>query len=275
MIKNNFIYTCVFVWFLFPVAEVMSQANLQVFPTRLALSDSQRVGTFSVRHLGDKPQKYKAKVVFYRMFEDGSMSEQVEKPNESEKSLIDHVKITPRSVKLIPNVEQVMRILVVPKKELPEGDYRAHIYFEPDDEVIDEADVKNQSNKSVTMNIRAKIAVAVPVVYRRGQASATFGIDDLKLVSSPKGGPKFSLYITRKGNAFGYGSLVLSLIPKKGKAVEIGRVSGLAVYVDRRQAQFPVQIPSGLSLIGAKLKADFIDDEIPKDILLSTKEVNL
>ena len=114
-------------WFI--VCSTAVRADLQVFPTRLVMSDQKRVVNLSLRHLGDKPGTYRVSAIFFRMKENGSM-DPVNDPTEAERSLVKHLKFSPRQITISPNSEQVIRVMFSGPGKLVEGDHRAHLHIE-------------------------------------------------------------------------------------------------------------------------------------------------
>src|SRR5688572_24738357 len=99
-----------------------AHANLQVYPTRIQLSDSVRTAHVSMRHVGTKPGHYKVTPVFYRMTSAGSL-ELTDKPGPTERSLAPMLRFSPRKTTIPPNQEQVVRVMYSGPKDLPEGEY--------------------------------------------------------------------------------------------------------------------------------------------------------
>ena len=98
------------------------------------------------------------------------------------------------------------------------------------------------------------------MIVRQGQTSATVTMDDLALVPGAEGkAPAVRFVFHRQGNQSVYGDIVAHYAPDHGKAVEIGKVAGVAVYVPNatRKEQLPLTLPTGTSLHGGKLTVRF------------------
>ncbi|OFZ18934.1 MAG: hypothetical protein A2X94_13365 [Bdellovibrionales bacterium GWB1_55_8] len=227
-------------------------ANLQVFPTRVVLTDQKKNGSLSMRHIGPKMERYRISAVFYQMKPDGSMS--LLKDGRSEPtSLVQHLRFSPREVVLQPGTEQVLRLMLHPRKRLPDGDYRAHIYFEPADSAEQEGTAPSAANGA--MQLRAKIAVAIPVILR-GNATAKPAIENLQLVRKPKAAPEFTANLVRIGSGFLFGDLHLFFTPAGGAEESVGTILGLSSYIDSRTIRFPVSADAD-KLRNGKFRVEF------------------
>lgn len=221
----------------FSTARAM--ANLQVFPTRVVLSDQIKTAQISVRHRGAKKMRYRIDVVYYKMKPDGSM-EQIKDVNAGEKTAAGYFRYSPRQVELEPNVEQVVRLLLRTPPELAEGDYRAHLYFEGMDEG-DEQPVAATDPNGAQMLLKARIAVAVPVVVRKGKPRLTVELSNLKLNKSAQGPSSYSVEVTRTGDAFLYGDFFVYHTPAGGKTpVLVSQSNGVSSYIEKRTVSYPL-----------------------------------
>jgi hypothetical protein len=241
------------------LGSINAFASIQVFPTRVELSDENRVANISVRHRGNAPGHYRIDAVFYRMSEDGTMNV-VTDATPAERSLVKYLRFNPRQTTLPPNLEQVVRIIVAPPKDLPEGDYRAHLHFMPTDDA--EADTStaapNGKKNKIQIALDAKLALAIPVVFRHGAPKVNAQLSKLKVVTNADKQLAFSAELSSEGNAFAFGDFVPVFTPKGGAPVELGAARGVASYVPKRMVSFPFSMPAGLtSLSGGKLRLEF------------------
>jgi hypothetical protein len=182
--------------------------SLMVLPTRLSLSDKQKVTTVGLRHLGSKEGKYRISLIFNRMLEDGSLQE-IKEPTQEERAALNLIRFSPRIAILQPNVEQVARVMVVAPKSLPPGEYRAHLLFEPTDDTEGEISsiAPTKENKGIGMKLEAKVSVAIPVIYSHGETSFEVKLGSPSLTYSTKGEILLSVPIESSGNAFPRGDL--------------------------------------------------------------------
>jgi len=103
--------------------------------------------------------------------------------------------------------------------------------------------------KQVGVVLNALVGAAIPVIVRHGETVARVSLSDLALVKVNAGAgeatPALSFHIHREGNRSVYGDLIARFTPKGGEAVEVGRATGVAVYVPNglRKVVLPLQTP--------------------------------
>ena len=225
--------------------------DIQVFPLRVMLTEKQKSAQLTIRHTGAKPTRYKISVVYYKMAIDGSVLK-ADPPEQQDKSAAQFFRYSPKEITLDPNVEQVVRIMTRPLARVSEGEYRAHLHFEAMDESTDPAAPGTQQGESA-MQLKARIAVAIPIIVRKGNPALTVKLSDLKIEKTPDGKPTFSAMLFKEGDAFAYGDFELRLKTKKGVEKVVGEVKGISSYIPNRKIQYPIEAsklePGTLTLI--------------------------
>lgn len=241
------------------IFQATARASLQVYPTRIILSDQKRVASVSLRHLGEKPGEYRISAVFYRMKANGS-NEMVKDPTPEERSATQYLRFSPRSATIPPRREQVVQVMYIGPKNLPEGEYRAHLHFEPmfDDEPIS---LTAKSGSGISMAVKARVAIAIPVIYRRGKPQYSVSLSDLKLVKTASG-YEYTLQMDRKGNAYPFGDFEAFFTPAGGSAQSVGLARGIACYLDKRSVGYPLTIPPNLKIANGSFSVEFREPEV-------------
>ncbi|MEK6706936.1 MAG: hypothetical protein AABZ06_14225 [Bdellovibrionota bacterium] len=254
------IRSCAVVLLAFFLVET-SWANLQVFPTRLVLTDHKKTGHLSLKHVGDKQERYKITAVFYRMNSDGGMQLVEHAAYGVPESAVRLLRFSPREVTLNPNVEQILRVMFFSRDKIEDGEYRAHLHFEPVVEPVgseNQSAAKNPKDGGLTMQLQAKIAVAVPVIYRRGNPKALVRLSDPKLVKFEDGKSGFSVSIHREGKAFLFGDFNVFFRPSSGgEQTLVGLINGVSSYIDLRVAKYPLSPPDGFKMDSGKLVIEY------------------
>ncbi len=233
-------------------------ADLQVFPLRVLLSEKDRNTQISVRHRGKTPMKYRITTVFYKMSPDGTMKI-LDKKQVTEKSADSLFRYSPKQVLLEPDIEQVIRVVMRAPADLPEGEYRTHLHFEG----IEDASEKPATQEKASdpqMILKARMAVAIPIIVRKGNPTFKVTLTDLKYVKTSDQKPAFSVDMKREGNGIPFGTFeVLSLIAGKEPKV-VGVVNGVSSYIDFRNVTFPLLeapiVPGKLKVVFKKPAAD-------------------
>jgi fimbrial chaperone protein len=104
------------------------------------------------------------------------------------------------------------------------------------------------------------VGASIPVIVRQGETYATLKLVQLALQPASAGRPPtLDFQIERGGNSSVYGDISASFTPRSGAAHELGRASGVAVYLPNplRRAALPLQLPPGLALEHGVLQLQF------------------
>lgn len=206
-------------------------ASLQVFPLRVDLNTREKTSSVTVRNRGDAPMTYQVSLVYYEQDLSGQMRAS-EKPDTADRSLTPHVRFSPRRVTLAAGESQVVRLMVRPRSELGEGDYRAHIRFEP----LGSMKPSTGQETSMQMQLEARVAVNIPILYRHGQPTGTIDLKDFVIRKDEEHGHVFDVKMVREGPIFPMG--VFRLYHVDNKEDMIGLVKGVSSYRDERQFIF-------------------------------------
>lgn len=232
-----------------------ARADLQVYPTRLTLGDAVRTGILTVRNRGEKAETYRVVTKYFRMRPDGNL-EPVSDAGQIERPLLkEHLRFSPREFTLKPASEQVVRVLYAGPGDLPEGEYRCHLSVEPrpSDPIESGGETKKGALKAV---LETKLAVAVPVFFRRGKPSSEVALENLRLVSTPDGGTAALVDMKFQGSGYPFGAFHALLSRGDDEGEEIGVLRGVAAYVSPRTVSVPLSVPKE-KLSGRKLRIEF------------------
>ncbi len=256
------------------IASVLSHsafAELQVFPLRVVLSDKDRSAQISLRHKGTKKERYRITAVFYRMGQDGSMT-LVEKTLPEEHNGSSLFRYSPRQVELEPNVEQVVRLMARMPADLAEGEYRCHLHFESmsDD---DTTMVPGTTSSGAQMMLKARMAVAIPVIIKKGTTSSKVSLNSFKILKDKDGKYSFSVEMLKEGNGFAYGTLEITATSAKGEIETVSTINGISTYIPKRTVSMPLSISS---LPSGKIRMIFKDPNgADGEALASTEAVSI
>ena len=229
----------------------LAHANLQVLPTRIVLSNKARTAQVTLRHTGKTETRYRIKPIFYRMQPNGAMEEV--KPGEDDRSAIDLIRYSPRQVYQKPNIEQVVRVMLRLPPGLPEGEFRAHLHFEAADEL---APGEHGDGADSRMILQARLAVAIPVIVRNGDAQVKAQLSNLKLIKLDGEKSAYSVDLKKEGNGFVYGDFVVTFKDAKGKVRQLSLAKGVSSYIPNRTVSYPLESrPPGKGTLEVQLRA--------------------
>lgn len=245
-------------------------ADLQVFPLRVVLTEKNRNAQISVRHKGTKPMRYRITTIFYRMSKDGAMTA-IASPSADEHFGDKYFRYSPRQVDLEPNVEQVVRLALRFPADLPKGEYRAHLHFEGIDEQEKPSDTPTE-DKTAKMILKARIAVAIPIILRKGQPEVKVAFKNLKTTMTQDNKLAWETTMIKEGSASVYGDFELKHQPPGGAETVVGIVKGVSSYIPERTVRFPFQVEK---LGPGKLTLTFMSSADEGGAVLATTETVL
>ncbi len=236
-------------------------ASLQVFPTRVVLTDKHRVAQLTLTHTGTTTTTYQITPVFFSMLPNGTLKA-VKTPAPSERSAEKLVHFSPREITLQPGVLQVFKVLSYLPKDLPEGEYRIHLNFAPltADTPIDAASTPGKDSKKVAVAITTLVAVAIPIVVKHGKIEFKVSLSNLKLVYSEKLEPEITVDLSNSGNGYPWGTFNVFFTPFGSKeAIPLGKLIGISNYNYQRSVRMPLEVPKNTQLKNGTLRLTYTE----------------
>jgi len=226
-----------------------AKAELSIIPTRVVFEDRDRFEEVVLLNTGDETRTYDLSWEFFRMIEGSSKSlqERVDGPI-TDFNLSKHVVFTPRRVTLAPKGRQKIRLALRRPAEVPPGDYRAYLQFNPNLEVVED----NQDAESPSVAVNFRYRFSIPVIFQAGDLDVTAKIENVTLGRNQKtGNLNARIVIGRSGRSSSLGYLFVY----DGEGKVIGEISNAHVYpeVNTREFKVPLQV--------ADIAGDFVEVE--------------
>lgn len=239
-----------------------ARADLMLYPTRVVMTGNQRSAQVEIINRGTGPETYRINIVNRRMSETGEIVEAPElQPGEQ---FADAMLVyTPRQVTLQPGESQTIRVSVRKPTGLTDGEYRSHLQFDRVADATGASDLENTARPQagqVAIQMAALVGASIPVIVRHGPTNATVTLSGAELIpAKDEAKPLLAFTFNRMGNQSVYGDILATYTPSSGKAVEIGKVDGVAVYVPNatRTVRIPLTMPEGMALKGGTIKLTF------------------
>jgi P pilus assembly chaperone PapD len=231
--------------------------DLLVAPTRIVLEGRTRSAEVTLINTGAEAATYRVSFVNLRMDEEGGTREiTADEALPDEQFSEGLIRYSPRQVTLEPRVAQTVRMQVRLPADLPAGEYRSHLLFRA---VPPTKGLPGSPGEATGLSIQLTpiYGVAIPVIVRHGETTATVTLTDLKLIGSATAetGPALQFWIRRTGNQSVHGNLTATFVPGAGKPVVVGKANGVAVYTPNpaRHAIMQLHPPPGLLLQPGRL----------------------
>lgn len=228
-------------------------ADLMIYPTRVVLEKNQRAAQIEIASRENHVETYRISLINRRMTETGEIVE-AKDIQAGEQFAGELLRYSPRQVTLQPGAMQTIRLSVRKPSDLAAGEYRSHLQFDLVADAEGKADLgaaTKPKQEQTGFTLRALIGVSIPVIVRHGETTVSATLDELAF--EPAQGdarPALAFIIKRDGNRSVYGDLVAEFTPAGGKATEVLKMSGVAVYVPNalRRVHFSLNLPKGIIL---------------------------
>lgn len=206
--------------------------SLSFKPQRIVLDAKSSTASLSLTNTGQQAETFRIELVDMVYQDDGKVVPATKTPA-GHPSAKDFVRFSPSQVRLEPGETQTVRLLVRAPETLPDGEYRVHAVMR---QLPNVTAVKPALNPNVVAGaIGIEQGVAIPVIIRRGQTTATGSIDAVKVVDAKAGTPgQLDLWLARQGNR----SLYTNLVIKDKAGAVIFETKGVAVPVPNTKRRF-------------------------------------
>ena len=230
-------------------------------PTLVELSDGQRSTTVSVVNQGDATGVFTIDWVDYTMTEDGGL---VVHEGDAPWSLRPHTRYSPRRVTLRPGETQRVKLALRRGVDVPEGEYYSHLKVLILNDNVDAAAEQPGGEAATTqrtLTVRARTALAVPVIWRNSRAKPLAVIETARF--DPKS-HELSVHVSRVGLLSTRGYLHVVHTAADGSRRTLAEPTPFVIYpsVGRRVARIAISAVS----------ADAIDSAGQVDVVYSTEK---
>lgn len=219
-----------------------------VSPMAVYISDRTRTGTLTLFNNGTRSEEIEINFAFGYAQSDSIGNVRVEFMDSvppEEPSLVPFLRAFPQRIQLAPGQRQIVRLLVNPPADLPQGEYWGRVLVSS---IGGQAPVE-QSLGDVRVNLQIKTVIAVAVNYRHGQVETSLREHDSRATLAGDTARLF-LDLERDGNAAYLGRITADLLDTRG-AVITSVTEDVAVY---RRVLWRVDLPLPAEL-GARTPA--------------------
>ncbi len=246
------------------LAAGIAHAELSISPRRLILDETERAATVTLMNRGADPETYRIYWVYRRMTETLGVeaAENASEVGTGDAAAI--IRYAPRQVTLMPGESQTVRLLVRRPADMAEGEYRAHLMFEREPDLITG---HTTGASELSLNVHVTYGITIPVIVRHGNAAPASAILHGELA---EGGEVLQVSLERVGAQSLYGQL-RALHVADGRETVLAMVPNFAVYseVGRATRRLPLTWPEGSPSLEGEIHLELIDAETGTDRLIA------
>lgn len=212
-------------------------AAVTVSPSALFIDARSRTGTLTLYNGGTLPEEVEVSFAFGYPVSDANGTINVELRDTAaagEPSIVPWLRAFPRRLVLQPGQRQVLRVLVQPPADLPEGEYWGRVLVrsrggQPPIE---------QTRGDVRVQLNVETVIATALMFRKGPVETGISVGEAAAETVPEG-VQFTVDMARGGNAAYLGRLRAQLVGPDGR-VRSEVEDAVAVYRTlRRRFVFP------------------------------------
>lgn len=217
-------------------------AQLQVYPTHLTLTPENSATYLNLKNNGGEAKTFEISLVRFEMQPDGSMLKNEMVPREVGEVL----KFSPKKVTLAAGEKQVVRVMATTFDGLAEGESYVHLHFVPEVSSSPSPDEKAKV-KNNQFALQARVAVAVPVIFRKGKGIIEAQLEDLTVSENENHDWILRFLLKKKGAFFLFGDLEILAVVETAKDSEanlgppeelsIAHIVGLGSYLPERYVE--------------------------------------
>lgn len=140
----------------------------------------------------------------------------------------DLVVFSPKRVTIPAGGSQQIRLMLRKPADLPDGEYRSHLYVMPEKAAVREGDGNTGQANQTTIALKMMAGVSFPVIVRQGNLSSAARFEDVRLTRQG-GNLSLSLLLNRQGQRSLYGDIMLYC---PGRESPVYQMRGIAVYAE-------------------------------------------
>lgn len=250
-------------------AASSASGRVDILPRKIFLDDRERSADITILNMGAESGTIRLSIISYRQDESGTYA-LLEGPLSPDFDPEQFVRFSPRQFVLPPGGRQKVRVSVQRPASLPDGEYRFHVKAMSYDDKNSEAAPSQGSRLAIQMNV----AVAIPVVVRKGAIESGARIENATLLGATQneyGRPALKFDVSRTGAAGTMGTIEAFWEVAGSPPVKIAGVGNFNVFaeVPKRTVIVPLEQPlSGAGVVRIRYRNDFGDKGVFDEVVL-------
>lgn len=252
-------------------------AGLVLNPQRIVFQDKEKAASLELLNTDEVEGRYQIFFEQKRMLENGSIVD-VPEAEQTGTYASKMIRYSPRRVDILGGGAQTLRLAVRRPRDLPDGEYLSHLVLKQIPNKVNsatETSSDEQGEKQLNLSVQPVLKLAIPVIVRKGELTASTDLSDIKLIPREDSNSVLQFTLHRSGNRSLYGDVEIyeNMNGEMGK--RIGFVRGIALYHETDKRLVNVQLNDTISPEANKLTVRFIENEKYGGDLKVEKELNL
>lgn len=243
-----------------PPSFAQGAGDLLVSPTRVVFEGRDRAETLSLSNRGSTTATFRISIVNMVMDDNGELREVDPIPADL-KTAEALIQYAPRQVVIPPGGTQAVRLSLRKPANLPDGEYRSHIFFRavPPESAGQSVSSAGPQDNSLEIRLIPIYGITIPAIVRHGTLDLKVGIGPIAL-EDVDGGKAAAFTLTRSGTRSSFGDIrIVYRRAAGGEPLVVGQITRLAVYTPNasRKVLVPLQLPDGVTLGAGTLEVSY------------------
>ncbi len=218
---------------------------LRITLKRVIFEGPKRAEMITIINSSDEPETYRLGWRHFRMTADKSLVVVPEDQLTPDiKPVVGMIRFAPRRFTVPPKSSQQVRMMLRMPADLPDGEYRSHLWVRPEADVdaIRLKATKEVEKKGAKggVSLTMLAGVTMPIIVRKGNLEASVSIQNLQASDSP-GFVTTSFSLLREGNKSVYGDVQYICNAGAGEYI-LRSTKGIAVYAELNQRNLSLRI---------------------------------
>lgn len=261
-----------FLCFAFAATSSYAGTRVDILPRKIVVDDKARSADVTIMNLGQTTGTVRLSLISYSQDETGTYKA-LDAPLNAAFNPDTAVRFSPKQFTLPPGGRQKVRLSIQRPANLPDGEYRFHVKavsYDSKEALLG----KPTPSKGNTLSLDVNIAVAIPVVVRKGTLTTGAKIENVSILSPMQNEyqkPALKFDLVRTGQAGTMGN-VRAFWDSPGKEpMQIGTVSNVNIFseVPKRTMVVPLsEIPKGNGSIRLVYTNDYGDKGVFDEAVL-------
>jgi hypothetical protein len=271
----RFIKVAIFV-LVYALSAQLASANLLISPQRLFFEPRERVKEMVLLNTGSEELTYRVEWVELKQTATGGYEPIAENDrNSGVKKASEHIRFSPRQVKLRPGENQKVKFVVRRAPNMETGEYRSHLKFV----ALPRAPRELHQEGETAFDLQVLTSFVVPIILREGNGGASFNIDNVTVTENTSNSSQYgNVFIdwSRQGEFGAVGKLAVFFKPKGEQDFEnIGEVNGVNFFAEREQLRSNIILTEAPSKKEGTLKIQFMDLYTRSNEILAERDFEL
>ncbi|RZM80107.1 fimbrial biogenesis chaperone [Pseudoalteromonas rubra] len=211
-------------------------ASLMISPTRVVFDERQRHAKVFLINSSQEYKTYRLSFKEKRALPQGGYQDIASEDNPMR--LSELLRMTPKQVRLAPGERQVVKLALRRKRDMAEGEYRSHLFFQ----ALPNGQEQAQPGGGIRLNMI--MSYSIPVIYRQSTSLPQVEIEQAQILRSDTGlYDKVAITLKRNGNASSFGNLrVLWRQNQQAQWQQIALTNSYSIYPEVSRAQLQLTI---------------------------------